>query len=181
MTSFYYYDQNPSGFCFLVQIRAFAIPTSLGLQNLNMKGKNEKDFGRSSKMTPSCKWLIGTQKKKPSQTLFSWLLSVRRPHITLFSLFTSIFFAVLAYPISIFWTWENKAIELTTNPTISSELKKKVLFRNFPENNYESNKKQNKIRFPSFLLTYCGNTRGYDHVVIRRGGKDNSACPICIM
>ena len=23
MTSFYYYDQSPSGFCFLVQIRAF--------------------------------------------------------------------------------------------------------------------------------------------------------------
>ena len=25
MTSFYYYDKNPSGFCFLVQIRAFVI------------------------------------------------------------------------------------------------------------------------------------------------------------
>ena len=37
MTSFYYYDQNPSGFCFLVQIRAFVIQTSLGLQNLNKK------------------------------------------------------------------------------------------------------------------------------------------------
>ena len=57
MTSFYYYDQNPLGFCFLVQIRAFVIQTSLGLQNLNIKGKNEKDYGRSSKMTPSCKWL----------------------------------------------------------------------------------------------------------------------------
>ena len=42
MTSFYYYDQNPSGFCFLVQIRAFVIQTSLGLQNLNMKGKTER-------------------------------------------------------------------------------------------------------------------------------------------
>ena len=27
----YYYDQNPSGFCFLVQIKAFVIQTSLGL------------------------------------------------------------------------------------------------------------------------------------------------------
>ena len=33
MTSFYNYDQNPLGFCFLVQIRAFVIQTSLGLQN----------------------------------------------------------------------------------------------------------------------------------------------------
>ena len=29
----YYYDQNPSGFCFLVQIRAFAFETSLGIPN----------------------------------------------------------------------------------------------------------------------------------------------------
>ena len=31
--------QNPSGFFFLVQIRAFAFETSLGLPHLNMKGK----------------------------------------------------------------------------------------------------------------------------------------------
>ena len=42
MTSFYYYDQNPLGFCFLGQIRAFVIQTSLGLQNLNMKGKTKR-------------------------------------------------------------------------------------------------------------------------------------------
>ena len=41
MTSFYYYDQNPSGFCFLVLIRAFAIQTSLGLPNLNMEEKRK--------------------------------------------------------------------------------------------------------------------------------------------
>ena len=46
MTSFYYYDQNPSGFCFLVQIRAFVIQTSLGLQNLNMKGKTKRILGK---------------------------------------------------------------------------------------------------------------------------------------
>ena len=40
MTSFYYYDQNPSEFCFLVQIRAFVtLKTSLGFPNLNMKEK----------------------------------------------------------------------------------------------------------------------------------------------
>ena len=33
ITSFYYYDQNPSGFCFLVQIRAFVFETSLGILN----------------------------------------------------------------------------------------------------------------------------------------------------
>ena len=42
MTSFYYYDQNPSGLCFLMQIRAFVIQTSLGLHNLNMKGKTKR-------------------------------------------------------------------------------------------------------------------------------------------
>ena len=31
MTSVYYYDQNPSGFCFLVQMRAFVIQTQGGL------------------------------------------------------------------------------------------------------------------------------------------------------
>ena len=40
--SFYYYDQDPSGFCFLVQIRAFVIETSLGLANLHMKGKTKR-------------------------------------------------------------------------------------------------------------------------------------------
>ena len=42
MTSFYYYDQNPSGLCYLVQIRAFVIETSLELPNLNMKGKTKR-------------------------------------------------------------------------------------------------------------------------------------------
>ena len=35
MTSFYCYDKNPLGLCFLVQIRAVVIETSLGLQNKN--------------------------------------------------------------------------------------------------------------------------------------------------
>ena len=40
MASFYYYYyQIPSWFCFPVQIRAFAIETSLGLPNLNTKKK----------------------------------------------------------------------------------------------------------------------------------------------
>ena len=62
MTSFYYYDQNPSGVCFLVQIKAFVIQTWQGLPNLNMKGKT-KDSGRGSKMTPSCKWPITSSAK----------------------------------------------------------------------------------------------------------------------
>ena len=44
MTSFYYKDQNPSAVCFHVQIKAFVIETSLGLPNLNMKGKTKR-FG----------------------------------------------------------------------------------------------------------------------------------------
>ena len=43
MASFYYYDQNPLGFCFLVQIRAFVIQSSPGLPNLDMKGKTKRD------------------------------------------------------------------------------------------------------------------------------------------
>ena len=39
MVSFKCYYQNPLGFCFLGQIRAFEILTSLGLPNLNMKEK----------------------------------------------------------------------------------------------------------------------------------------------
>ena len=38
----YYYDQNPSGFCFPVQIAAFVIYTSMGLPNLNMKRKTKR-------------------------------------------------------------------------------------------------------------------------------------------
>ena len=42
MTSFYYNDQNPSGLCFLLQIKAFVIQTSLGPPNLNMKEKTKR-------------------------------------------------------------------------------------------------------------------------------------------
>ena len=42
MASFYYYDQDPSGLCFLVQSRAFIIETSLRLPNLNMKRKPKR-------------------------------------------------------------------------------------------------------------------------------------------
>ena len=49
MPSFYYYDQNPSEFCFFANdglslctdapMTAFVILTSLGLANLNTNGK----------------------------------------------------------------------------------------------------------------------------------------------
>ena len=42
MTSFYYYDQNPSGVCFLVQIKAFVTQTSLGLPNMSVKEKTKR-------------------------------------------------------------------------------------------------------------------------------------------
>ena len=57
MMSFYYYNQNPSGVCILVQIKAFVIQTPLGLPNLNAR-EIKKDAGCSSKMSPSCKWPI---------------------------------------------------------------------------------------------------------------------------
>ena len=52
--SFYFYDHNPSGFCFLVQIGTFVIETSLGFSNLNMKEKTKRILV-VSKMSPSCK------------------------------------------------------------------------------------------------------------------------------
>ena len=52
MTSFYYYDQNLSGFCVLVQI------SLAGITKFEYERKNKKDSGRSSKITPSCKWPI---------------------------------------------------------------------------------------------------------------------------
>jgi len=42
MMSFYYYNQNPSGVCILVQIKAFVIQTLLGLPNLNVQGKSKR-------------------------------------------------------------------------------------------------------------------------------------------
>ena len=53
MTSFYYYDQNPSAFCFFANdgfiacvktppMTAFVILTSLGLANLNTNGKTKR-------------------------------------------------------------------------------------------------------------------------------------------
>ena len=42
MNIIYFYDQNPSGFSFLVQITAFVMEISLGLPNLNMKRKTKR-------------------------------------------------------------------------------------------------------------------------------------------
>ena len=44
----YYYDQNPSGFSFLVQITAFVIYISLGLPRFKYDKKNDKDSGHDS-------------------------------------------------------------------------------------------------------------------------------------
>ena len=41
MASFYYNYQNPSGFSFLMLIRAFVLCCPLGLQNLHLKRKTK--------------------------------------------------------------------------------------------------------------------------------------------
>ena len=41
MASFYYNYQNPSGFCFIMLIRAIVLCSPLGLQNLNLKRKTK--------------------------------------------------------------------------------------------------------------------------------------------
>ena len=58
MASFYYYDQNPLGFCFLVQIRAQCYLNLTGATKFKYERKNEKNSGHSSKMTLSGKWPI---------------------------------------------------------------------------------------------------------------------------
>ena len=58
MASFYYYGQDPSGFCFLVQIRAFCYLNLTGVTQFKYEKKTEKNSGRSSKMTSPCKWSI---------------------------------------------------------------------------------------------------------------------------
>ena len=70
MTSFYYCDQNPSGFCFLVLIRAFVLNLT-GIRKFKYERKNEKDSGRSSKITPSCKWPIGKSGTKGHGRMFA--------------------------------------------------------------------------------------------------------------
>ena len=68
MTSCYYYYRKPLGFCFLVQIRAFVISTSLGLANLNIKEKRN-DSGLGSNKMSSWKWAIyGLWKTKQSDS-----------------------------------------------------------------------------------------------------------------
>jgi len=58
MTTLYNNDQNTLGFCFLVQIRAFVTLNLAGITKFKYEWENEKDSGRSSEVTPSCKWLI---------------------------------------------------------------------------------------------------------------------------
>ena len=53
MASFDYNYQNPSVICFLMLIRAIVLCSPLGLQNLNLKKKNEMNSGNYSKLTPS--------------------------------------------------------------------------------------------------------------------------------
>ena len=56
MTSFYYYDQNPSGFFFLVQIRAFL--AEITKFKYERKAKRILVVACNSQVTPSWKWPI---------------------------------------------------------------------------------------------------------------------------
>ena len=51
-------DQNTLGFCFLVQIRSFVTLNLAGITKFKYEREDENDYGRSSEVTPSCKWLI---------------------------------------------------------------------------------------------------------------------------
>ena len=82
MGTFYFYYQNPLGFCFLLQIRAFVIRIFLGLPNLKMK-ENTK-WILNSNQTSSCKWLIALtfQGRCPCQCkLISFLVNFVRNRV----------------------------------------------------------------------------------------------------
>ena len=51
MLSFYYYYQNPSGFCFLMQIRVICHLNLNGINKFKYERKNEMNSGPSSKKT----------------------------------------------------------------------------------------------------------------------------------
>ena len=70
MGSFYFYNQNPSGFCFLVQIRAFSNSKLTGIIKFNNERENEMNSALSSKKKSSCKWPI---MKKMHSPLFRWV------------------------------------------------------------------------------------------------------------
>ena len=57
MTSFYYYDQNPSDIAFQCKLGLCYLNLA-GIAKFKYEKKNEEDSGRSSKMTPSYKWPI---------------------------------------------------------------------------------------------------------------------------
>ena len=74
MTSFCYYDQNPSAFCFLVQISAFVIITILaGISKFKYEGKNVKDSGHSSRMMHCANALFTCIGLLSSEVAISWI------------------------------------------------------------------------------------------------------------
>ena len=54
MASFSYYNQNPSGYCFLVQIKAFFYLNLTGITKFKYE-REKMNSGLSSKKTSSCK------------------------------------------------------------------------------------------------------------------------------
>ena len=64
------YNQNPSEFCFLVQIRAFSDSKLTGIIKFNNERENEMNSALSSKKKSSCKWPI---MKKMYSPLSRWV------------------------------------------------------------------------------------------------------------
>ena len=66
MASFYYYDQDPSRLLLSCANEGFCYLNLTGATKFKYEKKNEKNSGRSSKMTPSCK--SGLLLKSPCPT-----------------------------------------------------------------------------------------------------------------
>ena len=58
MTSFTTTTRILQGFAFLCKLMLLLFKPHWNYKRFKYEGKNEKDSGRSSKMTPSCKWPI---------------------------------------------------------------------------------------------------------------------------
>ena len=68
MASFYTYYQNPSGFCFHVQIMGICFLHFIGFTKFKYQRKNEMNSRLRSKKTSPCKWLIYCISLRPPMT-----------------------------------------------------------------------------------------------------------------
>ena len=79
MTSLYYYDQDPSGLAFLCK-SGFCYLNLTKAAKFKYEKKDQKNSGRSRKMTPSCKWPVFNSR---NNLQFSGFFALRQSRVDL--------------------------------------------------------------------------------------------------